>query len=112
VGRASSSTTSRARTADYTNYNLNGVKLSEFAPEPGVILPAAQEYSASPATKTQEDRDVSIARAVALKAAVETTGPDEPESILAVAGIYVDWLLTGAVVGASVDTPVADVVKF
>src|SRR5581483_4645917 len=55
-----------SKNGDFINYNLNAV--TEAAG--GVDIPV-QTIAATPST----DKDVSIARAVALKAAVETTGP-------------------------------------
>lgn len=96
-----------SQNGEYTNYNLNGVKAGETPT--GIILPtAAPLFSASPANPTQESRDTSIARAVALKAAVEVSvgGISEGNGVLETANIYVEWLLTGAT------TPAESLVQF
>lgn len=83
------------------NYYLNSIKLADA----GVVRGAAIQVDAldnRPALITsQSDKDVSIARAVALKAAVETAVGLEMQAanqgdIIAIANVYAGWLLTGA----------------
>lgn len=94
---------------DFTNYYLESITAA--VGDPGVLVDLrgdapgtwekqdAQTESAN--IRSAPDKDVSIARAVALKAAVESaTGfidIDTATDVLNVADVYVDWLLTGAV---------------
>lgn len=83
----------------YQNYDLKGIEANAFAPSPDVP-PSAQTVLNLVASQGPSDKDLSIARAVALKAAVETfaTGAldlSSAENILAVSDTYVDWLLNG-----------------
>lgn len=72
---------------EYTNYYLNSIKPADTATPPNIT--------------SQSDKDVSIARAVALKAAVETAVGLEMQAanqgdIIAIANVYAGWLLTGS----------------
>jgi len=114
---------SERQNGEYTNYDLEGVKAA-----PGVA--GATETAAQGTVETQavsngsnvrsvpaasprsaiSDKDVSIARAVALKAAVETaTGLQlvdaDAGSIITIADTYLPWLLTGE---AKTANPFAD----
>lgn len=100
----------------YTNYDLKDIRANQFAPQnPGIILPEQtekilQQYTASPQITTQEDKNVSIARAVALKAAVDLASGgviEDPskEGLILVSEYFTDWLL-----GKQFNVPLADVV--
>lgn len=96
---------------DYTNYYLNSIKLADTG-DAGleVNLRGTDGFGSTPIAQgitTQEDKNVSIARAVALKAAVETAvglqlADADSDAILGIANVYAGWLLTG-----SVNEPVA-----
>jgi hypothetical protein len=89
---------------EFTNYYLNSIKLADT----GIILPETPVFTAHPDSPTQEKKDVSIARAVALKAAVETAVGLQLEdaswqTILDIADAYVPWLLTGSAAQSEVE---------
>jgi hypothetical protein len=87
----------------YTNYDLKGLSASDVASVSTNTSSSPQAVSAAPVaaqTYPSTSKDLQIARAVALKAAVETfatgaleisTGPE----ILQVADSFTDWLLNG-----------------
>ena len=108
-----------------TNYYLNSIKAADDGSlgtnggDPGVAVdPRSDEVTPTYNISTPANKDVSIARAVALKAAVETaTGAvlDNPtaDEILEVANLYVDWLLTGTDRSVTtVESAVPELVKF
>lgn len=86
---------------EYTNYYLNSIKLADT----GEVAETVRVTTADSAVEKvfgPSDKDTSIARAVALKAAVETAvglqlGDADQNAIIVIAGVYAEWLLTGAV---------------
>lgn len=101
-----------SKNGEWVNYNLNGVKAGAFAttPAPAQGFPTETPQGSTPNT----DRDTSIARAVALKAAVTyVVGANPEQDPIALADEYVEWLLTG--VSRSSDdttTPAESLVQF
>ena len=90
------------RDGKYTNYKLTAVSVapdSYGVPQPTTISSA--QYPLSPATLTQESKEERIARAVALKAAIEifTAIGQDPilyrSEMLEYADTLTPWLLTG-----------------
>lgn len=106
----------QSQNGDFTNYNLNGVKAGTGIPE----VANTDNFATQPVTgfhtgDSVTSKDTSIARAVALKAAVETVvgsdaydtaGVPPDDTIINIANIYAEWLLTGAV------TPAESLVQF
>lgn len=89
---------------EYTNYDIEALRASEFNPVAGESrdTPKAQEgvRQAPVASYGPSDKDSSIARAVALKAAVELAAggvieDPTPDGLLTVSEVFTDWLLTG-----------------
>lgn len=90
------------------NYNLNSIK--EAAGDPGVAVDlrsdegnfAGPDVIGNSLLAANTSKDISIARAVALKAAVETSNGFSPDAswnaadLLQVADVYLDWLLNGS----------------
>lgn len=87
---------------DYTNYKLKGIKLADAGEAGGGGFAATANLGTSDDIPRASDKDTSIARAVALKAAVETAVglqlmDADSDSILGIADVYAGWLLTGSV---------------
>ena len=101
---------------DYTNYSLEGLRASESATASTVAtntssssegVSGALTAPQAPST-TVTSKDEQIARAVALKAAVEVVSSGYAEgNIFELAGQYTEWLLTGKI-GAQKTEPIRD----
>jgi hypothetical protein len=87
---------------EYTNYDLLSIREAADA-----VLLQGFKQEPTPNISSQSDKDVSIARAVALKAAVETAVglqiETDKEGVVAIAGFYADWLLNGTAVAEPSD---------